>query len=88
MQKLTHYINGKLVEGNSGRFGDVFDPATGKVQKQVPMGTIAELDAAVSAAKAAFPEWAAMPSLRRARCTRLAGISEVVDKATDCSTTL
>ena len=40
MQKLTHFINGNNVEGNSGRFGDVFDPATGEVQKQVPLGTV------------------------------------------------
>ncbi len=33
MEKLTHFINGEMVEGSSGRFGDIFDPATGKVQK-------------------------------------------------------
>jgi len=68
MEKLTHFINGQMVEGNSGRFGDVFDPATGQVQKQVPYATEDELDAAVKAASAAFPAWAAMPALRRARC--------------------
>ena len=68
MEKLTHFINGKMVEGSSGRFGDVFDPATGQVQKQVPYATEGELDAAVKAASAAFPAWAAMPALRRARC--------------------
>ena len=68
MEKLTHYIDGKLLEGNSGRYGDVFDPATGRVQKQVPMASADELDAAVKAASAAFPAWAAMPALRRARC--------------------
>jgi malonate-semialdehyde dehydrogenase (acetylating)/methylmalonate-semialdehyde dehydrogenase len=68
MEQLTHFIDGKMVAGNSGRFGDVFDPATGQVQKQVPMATEVELDAAVKAASAAFPAWAAMPALRRARC--------------------
>jgi len=68
MEKLTHFINGNMVEGTSGRFGDVFDPATGQVQKQVPFATEDELDAAVKAAAAAFPAWAAMPALRRARC--------------------
>ncbi len=68
MEQLTHFINGKMVAGNSGRFGDVFDPATGQVQKQVPLATADELDAAVKAASAAFPAWAAMPALRRARC--------------------
>ena len=68
MEILTHYIDGKMVEGSSGRFGDVFDPATGQVQKQVPFATEDELGAAVKAASAAFPAWAAMPALRRARC--------------------
>jgi len=68
MQKLTHYINGEMIEGGSGRYGDVFDPALGQVQKQVPLGNAAELDRAVQAAKKAFPAWAAMPALRRARC--------------------
>ena len=68
MEKLTHYIDGKLLAGNSGRYGDLYDPATGKVQKQVPMASADELDAAVKAAAAAFPAWAALPALRRARC--------------------
>jgi len=68
MEKLTHYIDGKLLEGRSGRFGDVFNPATGKVQKQVPLASADELDTAVKAASAAFPAWAALPVLRRARC--------------------
>ena len=68
MEKLTHFIGGNMVEGTSGRFGDVYDPATGQVQKQVPYATEAELDTAVKAASAAFPAWAAMPPLRRARC--------------------
>lgn len=68
MKKLTHYINGECVEGLSGRYGDVFDPATGQVQKQVPLASAGELDAAVKAAAAALPAWAGMPALRRARC--------------------
>ena len=68
MEKLTHYIDGKFLEGSSGRFGDVFDPATGQVQKKVPLASANELDKAVKAASAAFPAWAAMPALRRARC--------------------
>lgn len=67
MQKLTHFINGQMQDGQSGRFADVFDPATGQVQKRVPLGSVDELNAAVAAAVAAFPAWAAMPALRRAR---------------------
>ncbi|MAM67352.1 MAG: methylmalonate-semialdehyde dehydrogenase (CoA acylating) [Rhodospirillaceae bacterium] len=64
---LTHWINGAHVEGTSGRFGDVYNPTTGEVKSQVPLASTAELNAAVEAAKAAFPEWAATPSLTRAR---------------------
>ncbi len=68
MEILTHYIDGEMLEGSSGRFGDIFDPATGRVQKRVPFASAAELDSAVKAASAAFPAWADMPALRRARC--------------------
>lgn len=67
MTNLTHWINGKHVEGTSGRFGDVYNPATGEVVAQVPLASTAELNAAVEAAKAAFPDWAATPPLTRAR---------------------
>jgi len=67
MERLTHYINGKMLEGISGRYGDVFDPATGQVQKHVPMANAEELDMAVKAASAAFADWSMMPALRRAR---------------------
>ena len=67
MTNLTHWINGKHLEGTSGRFGDVYNPATGEVASQVPLASTAELNAAVEAAKAAFPDWAATPPLTRAR---------------------
>jgi malonate-semialdehyde dehydrogenase (acetylating)/methylmalonate-semialdehyde dehydrogenase len=54
---LTHFIGGKRVEGASERFGDVFNPATGAVASRVPLAGASEVDAAVAAAKAAFPEW-------------------------------
>ncbi len=67
MQTLTHFINGKQVEGRSGRFGDIFNPATGDVQAKVPMANAEEVDAAVGFAKRAQPAWAAMNPQRRAR---------------------
>jgi malonate-semialdehyde dehydrogenase (acetylating)/methylmalonate-semialdehyde dehydrogenase len=67
VDKLSHWINGAPVAGTSGRFGDVFHPATGQVQAHVPLASDAEVDAAVQAAAAAFPAWAAQPPLRRAR---------------------
>ncbi len=64
---LTHWISGKHVEGTSGRSGAVYNPATGEVASRVPLASKAELDTAVEAAKAAFPDWAATPPLTRAR---------------------
>ena len=64
---LRHWINGAYVGGTSGRFSDVYNPATGEVKSQVPLASTAELNDAVEVAKAAFPEWAATPPLPRAR---------------------
>jgi malonate-semialdehyde dehydrogenase (acetylating)/methylmalonate-semialdehyde dehydrogenase len=65
---LEHFIDGRRVPSTSARTGDVYNPATGQVARQVPMGTAAELGAAVEAAHSAFPGWFAQPALRRARC--------------------
>lgn len=67
MQEIGHWINGKLVAGTSGRFTDVYNPATGEVQARVALATTAELDAAVAAAATAQPVWAATNPQRRAR---------------------
>ena len=66
-RELSHWINGRLIEGTSGRYGEVFHPASGGVQAHVPLATVAEVDSAVRAAHAAFPAWSAQPPLRRAR---------------------
>ncbi len=67
MQELTHYINGAHVKGTSGRFADVYNPATGDVQAKLPLANAAEMDTAVQAAAAAQPAWAATNPQRRAR---------------------
>ncbi|WP_297780082.1 CoA-acylating methylmalonate-semialdehyde dehydrogenase [uncultured Roseovarius sp.] len=67
MQELTHYINGQHVKGTSGRFSDVFNPATGEVQAKCPLASVEEMDQAVRAAIAAQPAWAATNPQRRAR---------------------
>ena len=55
------------MNGASGRFGDVFDPATGDVQARVPFANRAELHNAVEAARKALPGWAGLNPQRRAR---------------------
>src|SRR5580704_11625367 len=67
VREVQHWINGRLVAGTSGRFGDVYNPASGEVQAKVAMATAAEVDTAVAAAAAAFPDWSSQPPLRRAR---------------------
>ena len=67
MENLGHFINGARVPGESGRMADVFNPATGEVQAQVPLATAAELDAAVAAAAEAQKGWGATNPQRRAR---------------------
>ena len=67
MRDIGHYLSGRRVAGASGRHGDVFDPNTGAVQARVALASAAEVDAAVAAAKAAQPAWAATNPQRRAR---------------------
>ncbi|WP_309646500.1 aldehyde dehydrogenase family protein, partial [Phenylobacterium sp.] len=67
MRDIQHFITGSAVAGTSGRFGDVYDPNTGEIQARVALATAAEVDAAVAAAVAAQPAWAATNPQRRAR---------------------
>lgn len=67
MAEIGHFIDGRRVAGTSGRRQAVFDPATGEAASTVSLASATEVDEAVSAAKAAWPEWRDMPALRRAR---------------------
>ncbi|MGN6517102.1 MAG: CoA-acylating methylmalonate-semialdehyde dehydrogenase [Rhizomicrobium sp.] len=67
MKEIGHFIAGQNVKGTSGRFGDVFNPATGEVQAKVAFASRAEMRKAVDAALKVFPEWAAVNPQRRAR---------------------
>ena len=66
MRIIDHHIAG-FSGGAGGRSSDVFDPNTGEVQAQVPLGSKAELDVAVAAALKTQPGWAATNPQRRAR---------------------
>ncbi len=67
MKEIPHFLNGRETAGTSGRFGDVFNPATGEVQARVPFANAGEVDAAVRGALAAQPKWAATNPQRRGR---------------------
>ncbi len=78
---LCHHIDGRPYRGNSQRWGDVFDPATGEVSAQVPLADAADVDAAVTAAANAFPAWAQTTALNRARV--MFRFRELLERNTD-----
>ncbi len=68
---IKHWIDGKQVDSKD-RF-TTWNPATGEAIAEVAAGGEAEIDAAVAAAKAAFPKWANTPAKERARIMRRLG---------------
>jgi len=66
MRTLAHWINGRRVEGSGHRRSPVYDPATGEHTSEVALAELADVDAAVDAAAAAFPAWRATSLARRA----------------------
>ena len=64
---VNNFIDGDVVAGSTGRTQDIFNPATGRKARSVCLSSAADVDAAVQAAKAAFPAWANLPPLRRVR---------------------
>ncbi len=67
MRIIDHFIAGAGASNHAGRTGEVFDPNSGQVQAHVNLGSTVELEAAVAAARAAQPGWAATNPQRRAR---------------------
>jgi malonate-semialdehyde dehydrogenase (acetylating)/methylmalonate-semialdehyde dehydrogenase len=64
--RISHWIDGSVREGTSGRSGTVYNPATGEQAASVDFAGAADVDAAVAAAAAAFPGWRATGLGRRA----------------------
>ncbi len=69
--RIQHLIDGRAVEGRD--YFETVNPATQEVLAEVAAGGEAEVAAAVAAAKAAFPAWAAKPAAERARLVRKLG---------------
>src|SRR3954471_14386659 len=69
--RIEHLIAGKPVAGRD--YFQTVNPATQEVLAEVASGGQAEVDAAVAAAKEAFPKWAGMPAVDRARLIRKLG---------------
>ncbi|MEH7512386.1 CoA-acylating methylmalonate-semialdehyde dehydrogenase [Gottfriedia acidiceleris] len=66
VKELTHYIDGKMIAGKSGRFQEVFNPATGEVIAKVPLASVEEVQYAIKKAEAAFPAWRDLSVAKRA----------------------
>ncbi|TFD27230.1 MULTISPECIES: CoA-acylating methylmalonate-semialdehyde dehydrogenase [Cryobacterium] len=62
---VAHWIDGKEQPGTSGRTAPVFDPALGTVSKNVSLADQAEIAAAITSAKAAFPAWRDLSMAKR-----------------------
>jgi 5-carboxymethyl-2-hydroxymuconic-semialdehyde dehydrogenase len=84
--KIDHLIDGKAVASRS--YFESVNPATQEVLAEVASGGAAEVEAAVAAAKAAFPAWAARPADERARLLRKLGdlIAQQVDALANTET--
>jgi 5-carboxymethyl-2-hydroxymuconic-semialdehyde dehydrogenase len=91
--QINHLINGKSVA--SAKYFETINPATQEVLAEVASGGEAEVNAAVAAAKAAFPAWAATPAPQRAKLMRKLGeliaahVPEIAQMETkDCGQTI
>ena len=67
MTTILHAIGGRLVEPSGGSYLDVFEPATGQAYARVAAGDAQDAEAAIEAARKAFPAWAATPAAERSR---------------------
>ena len=61
MKTLKYCVNNEWIESKSNDFSPIMNPSTGEQIAQTPMCTMDEVNAAVAAAKAAFPAWSAKP---------------------------
>ena len=67
METLTNFIGGRWLASRASESLDVHNPATGEVIAKTPLSTGEDLDAAVQAAKKAFPGWRDTPVVVRSR---------------------
>ncbi len=67
VKRLQNYINGEWVDSAADEVVEIINPARGELLSECPMSTKAELDAAMQAAKEAYPDWRNTPPVARAR---------------------
>src|SRR5205814_8216034 len=66
VKRISHWIGGQIVAGESGRTGPVYNPATGRQSGEVDLATAEEVGRAGEAAKEAFPRWRGGSRAKRA----------------------
>ena len=81
MKLIEHFVNGKIIPGSSDRKGKVFNPAIGKQESEVRLGTKQDLDLAVQKAKKAFETWSNVTPIQRARI--IFKYKEIIEKNSD-----
>lgn len=81
MQTILNYINGELTGAVSGQYLDNVNPAEGKVYSLIPDSDERDVQHAVTAAQAAFPEWSAMPVEKRS--AMLSKIADLINRDLD-----
>lgn len=64
---IPHWFDGQAHVSADAALQDVFNPSTGEVSRRVQLATLDEVNAAVASASRAWPAWAEMPPIRRAR---------------------
>jgi len=67
VRTVQHWIAGKATTGTAERTAPVFNPATGEQQAEVLLGSETDVDAAITAASEAFPEWSQTSLSKRAK---------------------
>ena len=81
LETVPMLVGGLWESGGSDRFGEVFNPSTGRAIARVPLGTIEDAGRAVEAAAQALPAWSETPAVERARV--LFRFRERLDSASD-----
>ena len=81
MKRFANFIGGKACEPASGAWLKVFDPARAEPWAEVAAGDARDVDDAVNAAQAAFPEWAALRNSERSR--HLENLARALEARTD-----
>lgn len=66
-EKLKYFCNGQFVESKTDVYYDLYNPSTGEVTGHAPCCTADEVNAAIAAAKAAYPAWSATPAIKRSQ---------------------